>query len=200
MHESESCVTERELAGVGLRVRFQANLMALPFFIQALSAGSLGANNKGPQTRHASTAARGLAASRAPPVGAAAAQSRSGRRSARASRPQGNGSIEALSDRPALKFPSSETPDVQMISVQTRPDAVARELDLDFGLVCRHQFCADRARHTSSGSGEECAIGCSARQFSVKHRCTRLFAKHCFSEHLGASRFWLTAEGKTPKG
>jgi hypothetical protein len=110
------------------------------------------------------------------------------------------GSIEALSDTPALKFPSSETPDVQMISVQTRLDAVARELDLDFGLVCRHQFCADRARHTSSGSGEECAIGCSARQFSVKHRCTRLFAKHCFSEHLGASRFWLTAEGKTPKG
>ena len=105
-----------------------------------------------------------------------------------------------MSDRPALKFPSSETPDVQMISVQTRPDAVARELDLDFGLVCRHQFCADRARHTSSGSGEECAIGCSARQFSVKHRCTRLFAKHCFSEHLGASHFWLTAEGKRPKG
>ena len=110
------------------------------------------------------------------------------------------GSMEALSDTPALKFPSSETPDVQMISVQTRLDAVSRELDLDFGLVCRHQFCADRARYTSSGSGEECAIGCSARQFSVKHRCTRLFAKHCFSKHLGASRFWLTAEGKAPKG
>ena len=184
-----------------------------------------------PRRRHAGWPHRALRL-----FAAAAAQSRSGRRSARASRPQANfvvrraalgldeagwrglyfavsfrsgyqqivarswGSIEALSDRPALKFPSSETPDVQMISVQTRPDPVARELDLDFGLVCRHQFCADRARHTSSGSGQECAIGCSARQFSVKHRCARLFATHCFGQHLGASRSRLTAEGKTPRG
>src|SRR5262245_47712263 len=91
-----------------------------------------------------------------------------------------------------LELPGREAALVEMVSIQTRRDAVTVELDLDFHFVTLHRIAAYRACRCGALSAER-TVGFCDGQLPAPNRLARLLAEQRLVGH-GARLYVITKQ------